>query len=237
MKRDSTPLPTPTASAEVDAFLKKLAETPAGPRSEGRGRLVFAMDATASREPTWDTACHIQAEMFEETRNLGGLDVQLCYYRGFRELVASPWVSDPAALRERMTGVTCAAGHTQIIRVLEHARSEALAHRVNALVFVGDCMEEDIGALQDAAGRLGLVGVPAFMFHEGFDPVAGAAFRDVARLTRGAYTRFDAGSAQQLRDLLAAVAVYASGGRDALARLGERRGGIVRLLSHQVAKT
>jgi len=98
-------------------------------------------------------------------------------------------------------------------------------------------MEEDIGALQDAAGRLGLVGVPAFMFHEGFDPVAGAAFRDVARLTRGAYTRFDAGSAQQLRDLLAAVAVYASGGRDALARLGDRRGGIVRLLSHQVAKT
>ena len=237
MKRDPSPLPSSTAAADVQAFLEKLAEVPARPRGEGRGRLVFAMDATASREPTWDTACQIQAEMFDETRTLGGLDVQLCYYRGFQELVASPWVSDPAALRERMTGVRCAAGQTQIIRVLEHTRAEVLGHRVNALVFVGDCMEEDIGALQDAAGGLGLVGVPAFMFHEGFDPLAAEAFRAVARLTRGAYSRFDSGSAQQLRDLLAAVAVYASGGREALARLGERRGGIVGRLSHQLTKS
>src|SRR3546814_12721854 len=64
------------SSPEVDAFLRKLADTPApGPASgDKRGRLIFAMDATASREPTWDRASHLQAEMFKETEALGGLE-------------------------------------------------------------------------------------------------------------------------------------------------------------------
>ncbi len=69
---------------EIDAFLAKVAATPA-PAAGGRGRLIFALDATMSREPTWDTACHIQAEMFEATRAIGGLDVQLVFFRGFGE--------------------------------------------------------------------------------------------------------------------------------------------------------
>jgi hypothetical protein len=193
------------------------------------------MDATASREPTWDAACHIQAQMFEETRALGGLDVQLCFYRGYREFVTSPWVSAPGDLLPRMTTVTCAAGYTQVVRVLEHALQESLRHRVQALVFVGDCMEEKLEAVVEAAGRLGVAGVPAFMFHEGSDPAAAHAFQEVARLTRGAYCRFDAGSARQLRDLLTAVAVFASGGREALMRLAEREGGVVRQLGHQLS--
>src|SRR3546814_950490 len=84
------------SSPEVDAFLRKLADTPApGPAGgDKRGRLIFAMDATASREPTWDRASHLQAEMFKETEVLGGLEVQLVYYRGFGECKASPWVAE-----------------------------------------------------------------------------------------------------------------------------------------------
>ena len=105
---------------------------------------------------------------------------------------------------------------------------------VNAVVFVGDSMEEDVDHLGALAGELGLLGVPAFMFHEGGNPVAGFAFQQIARLTNGAYCRFDSSSAHVLRDLLSAVAVYAAGGRPALENLARRRGGEVLKIAHQV---
>ena len=223
-----------TASgAEVDAFLKQVAATPR-PGGGRLGRLIFAMDATASREPTWDQASQLQAAMFSETADLGGLSVQLCWYRGFREFEVSPWVQDSTTLLRRMTGVHCAAGITQIQRVLEHALEESARERVNALVFVGDCMEENADRLADLAGRLGLCGVPAFVFQEGRDPQVERSFRDIARLSGGAWCPFDASSPRTLRDLLGAVAVYAAGGRKALEQYGRRRGGAVLRITHQI---
>ena len=229
-------LPTASSQADVDQFLRKVAQTPTPGRAEGRGRLIFAMDATASREPTWDIASHIQAEMFKETAALGGLEIQLVYYRGFGECRASPWISNSADLLRRMTGVFCMAGQTQIAKVLKHTIKETEKRKVAALVFVGDCVEEDIDRLGHLAGQLGLLGVPCFMFHEGRDPVARSAFQQIARLSGGAFCPFDASSAQQLRDLLSAVAVYAAGGRKALADYGERKGGAVLRLTHQVGR-
>jgi len=229
----SRKLPTKSAQAEVDAFLKKVARTPPAKARGTRGRLIFAMDATASREPSWDRACHIQSEMFLETETLGGLDIQLCYYRGFREFHATRWLGSSADLLAQMKEVRCAGGMTQIERVLKHSATESRQQKVNALVFVGDCMEEDIDRLCHLAGELGIIGVPAFLFHEGHDPAAERTFREIARLTGGAYCRFDASSAQQLRDLLSAVAVYAAGGRNALEDFGQRQGGIVRRLTRQ----
>lgn len=224
-----------SSRSEVDAFLDRVRAMPPRTEAARRGRLIFALDATASRRPAWDRACHIQAEMFHETAALGGLDVQLVFYRGFRECKSSKWHSDPAALGRVMTGVACLGGQTQIGRVLGHARSEAGRQRVDALVFVGDAFEEDIDAVCHAAGELGVLGVPVFMFHEGGNPVAADAFRQVARLTRGAYCPFDAGSAERLKELLAAVAVYAAGGRRALADYGTRHGDAVRLLTSQLS--
>src|SRR5690606_14248271 len=88
------------------------------------GRLLFAIDATASREPTWDIACQIQAEMFRETDGLGGLAVQLAFYRGFGELKATGWLDSADALIARMVKVRCLAGRTQIARMLRHALKE-----------------------------------------------------------------------------------------------------------------
>ncbi len=227
-------LPSASSSAEVDAFLRKVAATPSVRAAGDRGRLIFAMDATASREPTWDRASHIQAEMFQETSALGGLHIQLVYYRGFGEFDAGPWIGDPDAMLRRMTGVFCLAGQTQIAKVLKHAVAETKRQKVGALVFVGDCLEEDIDKLGHLAGELGLLGVPCFMFHEGGDPIAAKAFQQIARLSGGAFCPFDANSPKQLRDLLSAVAVYAAGGRKALADYSERRGGVVRRLTHQV---
>ena len=228
-------LPTRSSNQDVDRFLRRVAQTPL--RSSGaRGRLVFALDATASRQPTWDRACELQGEMFAETANLGGLDIQLVWYRGLREFHASTWISTTAQLMQSMHGVYCAGGLTQIGRVLSHVIGETQRYRINALVFIGDCIEEDVDRLCHAAGELGVLGVPIFLFHEGREPVAASAFRQLARLSHGAYCSFDSGSAKQLRELLAAVAVYAAGGKGALEDFGRRRGGLVQRLTHQVGK-
>ncbi|MCB1823541.1 MAG: VWA domain-containing protein [Candidatus Competibacteraceae bacterium] len=230
-------LPSLTSSpcspeSEVVRFLQKAARTPVA--AKPGGRLIFALDATASRQPTWDRACQLQGEMFAATAEIGGLAVQLVWYRGYGEFQVEPWLSEAADLQRRMTSVQCRGGLTQIGRVLEHAIRETRLHRVNALVLVGDCLEEAVDPLCQQAGQLGLLGVPTFVFQEGNDPDAVLGFREVARLTRGAYCTFDQGSARQLRELLTAVAVYATGGRPALEEFGRRHGGLVRQLTRQL---
>ena len=229
-------LPQKSSKSAIDAFVKQVRSMPATRAGGERGRLIFAMDATASREPTWDRACQIQAEMFSETAALGGLDIQLCYYRGYGEFEASPWLSSADALLQRMTSVSCRGGQTQLEKVLRQAIAQTKQKKVQALVFVGDCMEEDVDRLCHLAGELGMLGVPAFMFHEGAEPVAQRAFREIARLTRGAYCGFDASSAGQLRDLLRAVAVYAAAGQKALQNFSKDRSEVVRQLTRQLGR-
>jgi hypothetical protein len=192
------------------------------------------MDATLSREPTWDQACQIQGDMFMETAAIGGLDVQMVYFRGFGECRHSKWVNSASALLNLMTKVRCRGGHTQIARILHNALAETKQTKVDALIYVGDCMEESADDLCALAGELGLLGVPAFMFQEGHDPTAERTFREIARLTAGAYCRFDSSSADQLRDLLRAVAVYAAGGLRALTDLSEKLGGNAQLLTRRL---
>jgi hypothetical protein len=206
---------TPSRS-EVDAFLAEIGglTSSVGPT---RGRLIFALDATASRQSTWDTACELQADMFREVAAAGGLDMQLVYYRGIGECRSSRWFPDPKQLAKAMSQIMCEAGHTQIEKVLIHAQKETKLLRVSALVFVGDAMEENPDTLAHQAGELGRLKVPAFMFQEGRSHEVERTFRNIASLTHGAYCHFDPGAAHQLAELLRAVAVYATGGLKALA--------------------
>ncbi len=222
-------------ASEIDAFLAKVNAMPTTTQAGQVGRLIFAMDATMSRQPTWDRALQIQGEMFEETAKIGGLDVQLVFFRGFGECKASKWVSDGRALAHLMSSVSCRGGQTQIGKVLSRVLKENKREKVNAVVYVGDAMEEDVDRLCNQAGEIGLLGVPLFMFQEGYDANAERAFREIARLTRGAWCRFDASSARQLRELLAAVAVYASGGRRALADYSKANGGEAVALLEQLS--
>jgi hypothetical protein len=215
--------PAASARAEIDLFLNRVKELgPAGTPGE-RGRLIFALDATMSRQPTWDTACKLQAEMFREAGATRGLDIQLVYYRGLAECRASPWVAEPARLGALMARIDCRGGHTQIGKVLNHARRENDSRKIAVLVFIGDAMEESLDELCAAAGELGLRNVKAFMFQEGYDPVCEQAFREVARLTGGAFCRFKPGAAHELAELLRAAAAYAAGGMKALADLKARQ--------------
>ena len=231
-KDPSQPFPAPTSPRpEIDAFIERVRSLGPASAADKRGRLIFALDATMSRQPTWDTACALQADMFREAASAGGLDIQLVYFRGLNECRASGWVAGSDRLARLMSRISCRGGHTQIGKVLSHARQENGKQRVQALVFVGDAMEEAIDDLCAAAGELGLLSVPVFMFQEGYDPVAENAYREIARLSGGAYSRFDIGAASQLGELLRAVAAYAAGGKKALEALSARQANARALLA------
>jgi hypothetical protein len=222
--KDATPLSTagdpgtvvPWHDAKVREILGPAAEVE-NLRSRG---LIFAMDATASRQPTWDTAMEAQASMFSAFTP--GLKVQLAYFRG-AVFYVSPWSRKPAELAAEMRRVTCITGKTQIARVLAHGCAAAERGEVSALVYVGDSMEESKAELLGLARQLGAHRVRAFMFHEGRDAAAAAAFGEIAHLTNGAFAPLGEQSAAKLKEVLCAAAAYAAGGKRGLARLAEER--------------
>ncbi|MDX1733412.1 MAG: VWA domain-containing protein [Halioglobus sp.] len=203
-----------SSSTEIAQFLAK--SKAVTEFVDAKPRLMFAIDATASRQPTWDRACHLQREMFSATEHIAQLSVQLCYYRGFHEFFASRWLGDSAALARLMSSVYCEGGHTQIARLLKHALAEHRKRDIRALVFIGDALEESADTLCDLAGQCGMLKLPLFLFQEGHDGQVEQTFRSMARLSGGAWARFDSHSAQTLAGLLGAVASYAAGGRTAL---------------------
>lgn len=230
MSDDKTPVRTGSGTqparkrsdaAAIDAFVRQARALATPAAGKDGGRLVLALDSTMSRQPTWDLACTLQAEMFDAVARAGGLSVQLVYFRGFGECRASRFVRDTASLKDLMTRIDCRGGQTQIGKVLSHALKETERQKINALVYIGDAMEENVDELADKAGKLGLRGVPVFVFQEGHDPTAENAFREIARLSKGAWFRFDRSAAAALSKLLSAVAVFASGGLAALEARGK----------------
>lgn len=188
-----------------------------------RGRLMFALDATASREPTWAIARELQAKMFREAAPIGRLNVQLVYYRGDAECRATKWMEGGEQLAQLMNRIDCEAGTTQIGRVLGHALRETEKAQVQALVFVGDAMEEQLDVLAAMAGKLGTLGCPIFMFHEGRDAAVRSAFRLLALKSGGAYFEFNPDTSravEQLSEQLNAVARLAVGDVEALQKIG-----------------
>ncbi len=207
---------TPSNSLSVQDFLKKSEQIAPVEKKENTGRLLFAMDATASREHAWDMACQIQADMFMSTQEIGALEISLCYYRGYGEFHSLDWTSNAVLLRDQMLKVRCLAGHTQIKRTLEHAINTCVKQKIKAVVLVSDSFEESIDQVGQVAGKLGMLNVPVFVFHEGHDTAAKNAFQHIAQLTNGAYCPFDQNSVAQLKELLCAVAAFAVGGLSAL---------------------
>ena len=95
----------------------------------GRPRLLFAMDATASREPAWQLAQTITGAMFEAVP--GALDVALAYHGGGRLKEVTPFVADARAFLDKVHTVQCEAGGTALTAILEAATTIA---RLKALI-------------------------------------------------------------------------------------------------------
>lgn len=218
----------------VQEFLSKSDQLATTQTATGSGRLLFAMDATASREHAWDMACQIQADMFMSTQSLGALEISLCYYRGYNEFQSFDWTQNATKLRDQMLQVHCLAGQTQIKRTLEHALATCTQQKIRAVVFVGDCFEESVDDVATAAGKLGMLGVPVFIFHEGHDSAARSAFKHIAQLSNGAYCPFDQNSVAQLKDLLCAVAAFAVGGISALQKQSKQGNALANTIVKQL---
>ena len=227
-KSDRLPV---SSQQDVQTFLSKLATLP---KTTGEARLIFSVDATASRQATWDVASQLQTDMFLSTQSLGGLNVQLCYFRGFGEFFSSNWQSNADDIVQIMAGIHCQAGATQLERLLRHAIQENDRRKIKCLVYIGDAMEENIDVLAQLAGKLGLLNVPLFMFQERGDPVARQAYLEMSRLSGGAYSQFDTASVDQLKELLKAVAIYAAGGLKALQDFSKTSQKTVKLLEQQL---
>jgi hypothetical protein len=178
-----------------------------------RGKLIFGVDATASREGTWNIARDLQAQMFREAAPVGQLNMQLVFYGGDR-CRASKWTSSGEQLAQLMGKVDCEAGMTQIERVLRHVLREHAKAPIQALTFIGDAIEEEIDLLSGLAGELGAAGTPAHMFLDGNDATARRVFRLIALRSGGAFHEFNTTTRQaidRLAEQLGAVARLAAG--------------------------
>ncbi|MDO6562202.1 VWA domain-containing protein [Amphritea sp. 1_MG-2023] len=231
MKNKSVLKPT-SSDQEIEAFLQQARQLSVP--QQGDARLIFALDATASREKTWDHACHLQSEMFLQTQDLGGLSVQLCHYGGMQQFSASQWLKNTDSLLNQMNHVQCLGGHTQIARLLQHSLKQTRQEAVQAIIFIGDCVEEPADFLCQLAGQLGIHATPLFIFQEGHDISAAHTFKQMAQLSGGAYCRFDNTSASTLKALLSAVAIYATGGRKALLKYANQGHPDILQLTHQL---
>jgi hypothetical protein len=214
-------IPSTTISPALDRLLKDIRLTPPG-------RVIIAIDATASRQPTWDMAAHLTSQMFDGIP--AGLQIQLVYYRGQDECSCTKWFNSAKPLSDAMRKIVCRAGITQIRKVIAHASGESKAQKIDAVVLISDACEEPLSDLRAAAEMLK---VPMFCFQEGEDPDARFAYGMLADITGGAWAKFDAGAAQRLGELLKAVAAYATGGLKALSHQGSEA---ARLLLTQIKK-
>ncbi|MGD0076913.1 MAG: VWA domain-containing protein [Candidatus Binataceae bacterium] len=198
-----------------------------------KGRLIFALDATQSREATWAIARTVTADMFRAAAPVGKLDVKLMHFRGGHESPAScrysKWVGSGEQLVQLINKIDCQSGPTQIGKVLNHALDEIKQVPVGALVFIGDAMEEDLETLAAQALKLGNAGCPIYIFHEDHRDLTGApdtrtrnAFKLLALKSGGEYFEFSPATSRavdQLTEQLGAVARLAVGDTEALERI------------------
>lgn len=186
--------------------------------NESRPRLLFTMDATASREASWNVAKEITGAMFEAVP--GALDVALAYHGGGRLQEITPFSPESKAFLDKVHMVRCTAGKTALNQILAQATQIT---RLKALIYVGDCFEDSPTDAVELAGQLKLRGVRCFLFHDassktlGYDvETARTVFASIAKITGGALLPFDESSPQMVKALLEAISVYAAQGIKAL---------------------
>src|SRR5580658_5305311 len=206
------------------------AEPPVETGAPSRPRLVFAVDATASREPAWKAARQVTDALVKALP--GELDVALAVHGGSRVHTFTAFTNDAATLRDRAAGVSCEAGLTRLLPILSASLKQP---SVRVIVYIGDVFEENLSHGRNLADSLGQRGTKLIVLHDTADPSArrdAELFWDLAKRTGGCVLPFDASAPGRLRDILSAVAVYAVGGEKLLRERRHALPGAVALLDH-----
>jgi hypothetical protein len=219
-----------TLIAPLSTALLPAGEPAAPTTTLSRPRLVFGFDATASREPAWAAARDVTDSLFAALP--GELDVALAVHGGSRLHTFTAFTANPATLRDRAAAISCRAGATRLLPMLSRALAEA---GVRVVVYIGDVFEESPARGCKLADTMGARGIRLIVLHDTADWLArrdAEIFQDLARRTGGCVLPFDANAPDRLRELLAAVAVYAVGGTDLLERKRTDLPGASLLLRH-----
>jgi len=183
---------------------------PAAPTAR-RPRLVFAVDATASREATWRSAQKITARMFGVIPD--ALDVALAVHGGDDVHTFTEFSADVDVFRKQAAAVRCETGTTRLCEIMARTLD---AGGVRVMSYIGDAFEEDADEVLELADRFRLRGIQAVMLSDDADPEALAVFRQIAERTGGAVLDFRTGDTVLMGELLAGVATLAIGGRKLL---------------------
>lgn len=185
--------------------------------ANAQNRLIFSLDATASREPTWHVARSMHRALFDIATEDTTFALQLCYFRGLMEFEATPWMTQPGPLLDALNAVYCKRGATQIERMLRHALAEFEgSSSIKAIVYIGDACEENSDTLNALAVQCRLAKRPLLLFQEGRDATASLCFASMAALSNGAHLQLDDASGDRLRELLRSAVRFVLGGRKAL---------------------
>src|SRR5262249_45195432 len=124
-------------------------EPPAETSTPSRPRLVFAVDATASREPAWAAARQVTDALVKALP--GELDVALAVHGGARVHTFTEFTNNPATLRDRAAGISCIAGMTRLLPILATSLKR---QAVRVIVYIGDVFEENLAAGRELANSL-----------------------------------------------------------------------------------
>jgi len=214
-------------------WLEKLYPTPSRaavePRVAGkRGKLLFAIDATASREPAWEAAKQLTDSFFDAVP--GMIDIGLAAYGGNRVHTFTPYVADARRLRRLASGISCRAGYTQLLPIL---RRVVETGDVGVVLYITDAFEEDATTAARLAEMLKAKGTRVIVLFDGWsDSEARAVFEDLAARTGGAVLPFEASAIERLKGLIAAAAVLAVGGEVLLAAKSNSLPGATLLLEY-----
>jgi len=173
-----------------------------------RPRLVFAVDATASREATWRSAQQITNKMFGVIPD--ALDVALAVHGGGDVHTFTAFSADVGEFGKRAAAVTCRSGTTRLGDIMTRTLE---AGGVRVMSYIGDAFEEDVDEVLDLAARFRLRGIQAVMLADGADGDTLAVFEQIAERTGGAVLDFRSGDLDLMGELLAGVASLAIGGR------------------------
>jgi len=180
--------------------------------------IIFAVDATASREHFWSETIKIQDKMFSTAQKAGAnLHAQLVSYSGETfdgEIHRTPWHNDAHALSDHLRSVRCAPSQTQIEKVFRHALNECCKRDVHALILVGDSYEENVPTLVRLASQINQKGIKLFMFHDTKTTCTAedtlTVFKKIAKAAEGFYVPFNVGDLAVLGDYLKVVGALAT---------------------------
>ena len=110
--------PAASARAEIDSFLDRVKALGPAVEPGQRGRLIFALDATMSRQPTWDQRLPAAGRHVPRSRGRRRPRYPARLLSRPCGMPRSPWVAEPERLGALMSRIDCRGGHTQIGKVL-----------------------------------------------------------------------------------------------------------------------